>query len=101
MKNINALKDEKCCEHMWYGFYNHVCGKPAKIEHENKFYCGIHNPVRLKEKYDKRNKEYERQSKIRSERWHREKLMHQILGSKTTKELELIIADMKVNKEKH
>ncbi len=22
------------------------CGKPAKTEHEGKFYCGIHNPVK-------------------------------------------------------
>lgn len=35
-----------CCARI-YGYHDsHPCGNPAKVEHEGKFYCGTHDPVR-------------------------------------------------------
>lgn len=43
----------KCCadvgERRW-GFARTFCGKPAKAERNFKFYCGVHDPVRLEAK---------------------------------------------------
>ena len=45
-------KDAKCCDSRFagFGFSRTICSKPAKMEHEGKFYCGIHDPVRIKDK---------------------------------------------------
>jgi len=57
-----AIK-KTCCKRVFHGrsFTGHPCGKPAKIEHDGKTYCGIHDPVRLKERND---------AKVASERAH-------------------------------
>ena len=57
-----AIK-KTCCKRVFHGrsFTGHPCGKPAKIEHDGKTYCGIHDPVRLKECND---------AKVASERAH-------------------------------
>ena len=38
------------------------CGKPAKTEHEGKFYCGIHNPVKQAAKLKARNERWKVES---------------------------------------
>jgi len=31
-----------------------TCGKPAKMRHNNKFYCGVHDPVKREAKREER-----------------------------------------------
>ena len=40
------------------GWHYYQCNRPAKVEVDGKHYCGIHNPIRLKEMADKRESEY-------------------------------------------
>lgn len=44
----------KCCKLVSDGLYTngYKCGKPGKVEHEGKWYCGIHNPVSAKARQD-------------------------------------------------
>ncbi len=36
---------EVCCKVVWDGAWrSHHCGKPAKLEVDGKWYCGVHNP---------------------------------------------------------
>lgn len=41
-------------------FRTYACGKTAKVERDGKWYCGIHDPVRLAEKRAARDAEYDR-----------------------------------------
>ena len=46
------------------------CGNTAKTEHDGKWYCGIHDPVRRKEKNDATNARWQEEShaRIKAER---------------------------------
>lgn len=63
----------KCCKRTkldrWPYLTTGTCGKPAKVEVDGKHYCGVHDPVRAKERRNKRWAErqqgFERASKIR------------------------------------
>lgn len=46
--------------------YSHVCGKPAKMEHEGKCYCGRHDPVKRAAKNAERHARWDRESAIQS-----------------------------------
>jgi hypothetical protein len=39
-----------CCKKVGTWLTN-TCGKPSKVVHEGKHYCGIHNPIAIAEKY--------------------------------------------------
>ena len=43
-----------------------ACGKTARIEREGKWYCGIHDPVRRKEKLDATHAKWQEESHARS-----------------------------------
>lgn len=47
-------------------FHSYVCGKPAKIERDGKWYCGIHDPVRVDTKRAERDAEVNRQWAVRT-----------------------------------
>lgn len=50
---MSIPKDAKCCGYVHRGRWGvSVCAKPAKMEHEGGFYCGIHDPVKAKAKRD-------------------------------------------------
>lgn len=51
----------KCCAQRWSGFHTVTCGKPGKIEREGNFYCGRHDPVRVRERQDARDAKFEAQ----------------------------------------
>lgn len=38
----------------WLSSNHSPCGITAKVQHEGKWYCGIHNPIRLAEKEEHR-----------------------------------------------
>ena len=38
---------EKCSKQVWSGsWHTRPCKKPGKVQHEGKWYCGVHNPER-------------------------------------------------------
>ena len=39
-----------CCGEAWDGYRFYNCGRTAKYEREGKWYCGIHDPVKVEEK---------------------------------------------------
>ena len=43
------------------------CHRPAKVTHEGKHYCGIHDPVAQKERQEKRSAAAQRRRKWRDE----------------------------------
>jgi hypothetical protein len=54
---MSELKPTCCAGVSHNGWSRGVCGKPSKIEHKGKHYCEVHNPVKRKEKQDKRDAE--------------------------------------------
>ena len=47
-----------CCAEVGSGFMYFPCGKTAKVERDNKWYCGTHDPVAVRERQVKRNTEW-------------------------------------------
>lgn len=47
----------KCCKDVSKGYGYRACGRNAKYERDGKWYCGMHDPVAKKARYDKRDAE--------------------------------------------
>ncbi|MCK9524330.1 MAG: hypothetical protein M0R49_00160 [Limnochordia bacterium] len=58
----------KCCGRVFDGWHSHPCGNKASVEREGKFYCKVHDPVRIEEKAKIRDKEVE-ERRIERNRW--------------------------------
>jgi len=51
--------DKQKCQHVTYKNWHQVrCDKPAKMEHNGKHYCGIHDPVKRKQRSDEKQEEW-------------------------------------------
>lgn len=61
---MSDLKGKMCCEKVWGGYYHHTCGRTAKVEVDGKYYCGIHDPIKRKEKEDERDAKRRREREI-------------------------------------
>ena len=48
-----------CCERVQKNYLFHLCGKTAKFERDNKWYCGMHDPIAVAAKYAKRKEAHE------------------------------------------
>lgn len=57
------MNAKKCSERISGGFHSYQCPKSGKIERDGRWYCGTHDPVRIKEK------QQERDDRKRSERF--------------------------------
>jgi hypothetical protein len=44
------MSEHKCQQQVWNNYRYYPCDRKAKVEHEDKFYCGIHDPVKRAEK---------------------------------------------------
>lgn len=44
---------EKCSVVMWNKFHRHACNNPAKVVIEGTYYCGVHDPERIKKREEK------------------------------------------------
>lgn len=59
------------CSEMIYGRgYRHQCSKSGKIERDGKWYCGTHDPVRVKENREERDRKWD--ERFRAQRADRE-----------------------------
>jgi len=84
----NDLENKFCETSVWGDWHSTKCGKPAKIEVKGKYYCGRHDPIKGEEKRTAQQVKWNKEYAEDRERFHRQFLMSQILGSKTTAELE-------------
>lgn len=64
------MNAKKCSERVFEGFHSHQCSKSGKIERDGKWYCGTHDPVRIKEKREERDRKWS--EKFRAQRSARE-----------------------------
>ena len=62
------MMETYCCArvHTSYGFSG--CCKRASVERDGKRYCGTHDPVKVKERQEKRTKAYIQESEDRMKR---------------------------------
>ncbi len=51
------MEKHKCCAKIYgdFSYYTHTCGNTAKYERYGKWYCGIHDPEKVKEQQEKRD----------------------------------------------
>jgi hypothetical protein len=61
-----------CCANRFNGYRRYICGKTAKAERDGKWYCGIHDPVRLKAIRDKTYARYRAESEAQDKAWRRQ-----------------------------
>ena len=70
-KEGKAMLLGKCCERVHNNYSVHDCGKPGKIIDDGKVYCGIHNPVRARE----RNAAHAEKRRIEKDKDDKEKVL--------------------------
>lgn len=51
------MKGETCCVPSGTSWHPSRCGRPAKVEVDGEFYCGIHNPIKAEARKAIREKE--------------------------------------------
>jgi len=51
--------------HSLAGWSTQICNKPSKVEVEGKYYCGIHNPNRISDKFAKQSAKFEKKNALR------------------------------------
>jgi len=69
---------QRCCERVYSSSYpGHTCGNPAKMEHEGKPYCGIHDPVKRAAREAASKAKWDALWKAKTERWAEEKKLEE------------------------
>lgn len=61
----------KCSNQVYHAkgsFRGHPCSNPGKVEREGDWYCGTHDPVRVEEKRQKRERQWSDDNQARDER---------------------------------
>lgn len=70
-KTIHAMKESKqCCKNVYDHSlrfpHPHPCKRAGKVERGGEWYCGTHDPVEKKKKYDARVAKWKMESEMRS-----------------------------------
>lgn len=82
------------CEKMVFSDYRHCpCRNNASVEREGKWYCGIHDPEKIKKKREEQDKRWEEKYKERSEYFNRRAAEKYYCKNLDTKYLENHIAE--------
>ena len=55
---MSKIIKQICCAKIYRGYQSFECGKPAKVESNKKFYCGVHDPEKKQAKHDKLMNKY-------------------------------------------
>ena len=71
------------------------CGKNAKVERNGKWYCGIHDPIKIKERDDNKMVEYKERVQIRKNERRRQTAEHNYCKNLSTEYLEIHIGEVK------
>ncbi len=81
-------KDKPKCSAVIFDHYKNVgCPNPGKVQREGKWYCGTHDPVRLKIIRDANDAKHKAKWEIRGERWKRQAAEHQACQGVPTEDL--------------
>lgn len=51
--------DTTCAHGMWSGYRSYQCGKPGKVEHEGRWFCGVHNPIAKAKRVEARHAKWD------------------------------------------
>ncbi len=88
MKKVQP-ESHKCEGKVWdrYSYY-HSCPNKAKYERNGMWYCGIHDPVKRKEKEEIRKLRYEKEQRISGEKYRRSNAERNYCRNLTTDYLE-------------
>lgn len=62
------MTEQFCCARVYTGYGFSGCTRKASVERDGEPYCGTHDPVKVKERADKRTKAYIKESEERSKR---------------------------------
>jgi len=59
--DVEELKTMKCCAMVYNqnGWGSHACGNKAKMFHDGKAYCGIHDPIKAKAIADEKQRKFD------------------------------------------
>ncbi len=83
-----AEPKSQCCRTVYTGYCSHKCQRAGTVERDGAFYCKQHDPVRIKEKDELKNKKWEQERLKRDERWKRESILCDLANGIPTDELE-------------
>lgn len=63
------MDNKNRCEEMLFRNWNrYQCRKTAKVQREGKWYCTIHDPIRIKEKSEQRDEKWNEEWRIKQEK---------------------------------
>lgn len=85
--------EQTCCAqvHSSFGVGFHTCGNKAKMQHDGKWYCGVHDPVKRAAQQKKRDAEW-RAKYDATRAAEAEKAKRRAMGEKAIEALQLIMA---------
>lgn len=89
-------KTEKhqCSGKVWHDLHYYPCSINATVERDGKWYCGIHDPVKVKEREEKTDAEYRYRREIADEKYRRVNAERHYCSKMTTDYLESHQAEM-------
>lgn len=82
---------DRCSARVSDGWRDHQCSRIAKIKQEDKWYCGTHNPVRIKEKRESKLEKWSKEQAVRQSDWDRVKAMRQYFDGVSTERIQRLI----------
>lgn len=82
------MNEERCSEEVWDGHFHWQCRNRAKVGWNGRWYCGIHDPVRLEEKRKKLEEKWGKERNEKQEKWRRDKAATAVCEGASTEELE-------------
>ena len=88
-------KEKKGCiaEFMTSGGWRmQSCSRTGKIERNGKFYCGIHDPMKVKARRDAAQKKWDDKWKVQEAKLERVKAMSEYFEGVSTKEIKKMVA---------
>jgi hypothetical protein len=78
-----------CCSRIWDRYYgSYPCRRRGKVDRDGKWYCGIHDPVRRKEKQDARDAAWRAKQEVHDKAWRRRVAEAKACSGITTEDLE-------------
>ena len=92
-------KIQRCSEQVSSDAWHfHQCSRKVVVERDGKFYCKIHDPEYVKNKRDRKQKEYDDKWARRNKRFHRVQVMEEYFAIVSTEKIEQMIKDRKRGK---
>jgi len=59
----------QCQANVMSGYHTHQCMNTAKVERKEKWYCGIHDPVAIRQKDRARRDKFDKKWSIKNAQW--------------------------------